>query len=518
MPRKALDESDGTSADGGKPDEDLREARDTLESLINYANAPIIVWDRNLSITRFNHAFEHLTGYSSSEVIGKRLDMLFPDDSRVRSLAMIDRTSIGEHWDSVEIPIKRMDGAIRTVLWNSAALYSSNSSQIRMTIAQGQDITGRKNAEEAMRESEARYRGLFESAPGPVSLRRFVIDDEGDIVDQILIDANPASLKRWGVSTIEEIQGKRFSEFLGRELVGQYLVQVRKMKLEGKIIIEETHNDHDGLDYMTTLVPLGNDHVIATSMDITERKRSEKALRRSNEELRQFAYVASHDLQEPLRMIVSYLSLLERKFSDQLDPKALEYIRNAVSGGERMRSLIDDLLQYSRVDISSRESTIVDMNEVVEKVLFILKSPREENEVRILIDPLPSVMAQETQMVQVMQNLMGNAIKFRGREPPAIQISATPGHNEWIFSVRDNGIGLDMEYAEKIFQVFQKLHTKDKYEGTGVGLAIVKKIVEKRGGRVWVESQEGKGATFFFTIPILVDPYRTTSGQRTGDP
>ncbi len=484
-----------------KADEELREAKDTLESLINFANAPIIVWGPDLKVTKFNHAFEHLTGYGASEVIGGPLEMLFPDDTREMSMTMIERTSTGEHWDSVEIPIRRKDGAQRTALWNSATLYVPGSARVLMTIAQGQDITERKKAEEELVESEARYRGLFENALGPVTLRRLVFDERGEIIDQILIDANPARLRLWDIGSIEDVRGKRYSEFLSPESADLALEQIRKMKALGKPITDEAHYDSDGTDYLMTFVPLGNDRVIATSVDITERKKSEKALKLSNEELRQFAYVASHDLQEPLRMVVSYMSLLERKFAGNLDPLALEYIQNAVSGGERMRELIDDLLEYSRLDTGHERIGLVDMNDVVMKALFMLKVPLEENQAETIVGPLPSAIADETQMIQVMQNLIGNSVKFHGEERPKISISATPGHGEWIFSVKDNGIGLNMEYADKIFHMFQRLHTRDQYEGTGVGLAVVRKIVERHGGRIWVESEEGKGAAFFFTIP-----------------
>jgi PAS domain S-box-containing protein len=247
---------------------------------------------------------------------------------------------------------------------------------------------------------------------------------------------------------------------------------------------------------------------LGTVQDITDLKLTEEKLRlrteelaRSNAELQQFAYVASHDLQEPLRMVINYLSLLQRKFPDKIDTKAQEYIHFAVDGGERMRQLIDDLLEYSRVDTRGKEPTPTPMNAVVAKTLALLEAPIEESKAEIVVDSLPTVTADESQMVQVMQNLVGNAIKFRGFERPRVQISVSPGTDEWIFAVRDNGIGLNMENADKIFQMFQRLHGRGEYPGTGVGLAIVKKIVERHGGRIWVESAEGKGATFFFTMP-----------------
>ena len=246
---------------------------------------------------------------------------------------------------------------------------------------------------------------------------------------------------------------------------------------------------------------------LGTVQDITDLKSAEENLKlrteelaRSNAELQQFAYVASHDLQEPLRMVVNYLSLLQRRFPEKLDPKAQEYIHFAVDGGERMRQLIDDLLEYSRVDTMGKDLAPTDMNAVVAKTLNILKVPIEEGNADIVVDPLPTVEADASQLEQVMQNLIGNALKFHGPERPRVLISVSPGTKEWIFSVKDNGIGLKMENVAKIFQMFQRLHTRGEYPGTGVGLAIVKKIIERHGGRIWVESEEGKGATFFFTI------------------
>ncbi len=224
-------------------------------------------------------------------------------------------------------------------------------------------------------------------------------------------------------------------------------------------------------------------------------------LERSNEELQQFAHVASHDLQEPLRMVISYLSLLEKKYHNNIDDQAQQYIDFAMDGGVRMRGLIDDLLEYSGVETRGKDFLPVDMNGLLFKTMSVLKDPLTNSQAEVMIDSLPTIVADESQMIQVMQNLISNAIKFSGPQKPMIWISATIGSREWTFSVRDNGIGLDMEYSEKIFQMFQRLHTKDVYPGTGMGLAIAKKIIEWHDGKIWVESEEGKGATFFFTIP-----------------
>ncbi len=287
--------------------------------------------------------------------------------------------------------------------------------------------------------------------------------------------------------------------------------------------------------------------------EITERKRAEDGLRQSrealvhsNKDLEQFAYVASHDLTEPLRMVASYVKLLEQRYKGKLDTDADEFIGQAVGGAKRIHLLINDLLAYSRVTTRAKPVVLTDSETVLNEVLGNLKGPIEESDAVVTHDPLPTVMADAVQLRQLFQNLIDNAIKFRGEQPPKIHISAqkngefqvssfdsqvakddgleisnlqseirnphfedgnpqsaiqNPQLSEWLFSVRDNAIGIDPQYNDRIFVIFQHLHTNGDFPGTGIGLAICKRIVERHGGRIWVESQPGKGATFHFTIP-----------------
>ncbi len=224
-------------------------------------------------------------------------------------------------------------------------------------------------------------------------------------------------------------------------------------------------------------------------------------LAQSNEELKQFAYAAAHDLQEPLRTVVNYVSLLSRRYQDKLDNKADKYIENARQGAQRMQALIDDLLQYATVQYNQGAFKQVDLSALVDRVSANLRITLEQTGGHVSRDELPIIEAEESQLAQVFQNLIGNGLKFHSSEPPAVHVSSTRGERQWQFSVSDNGMGLNMEYSERIFALFRRLVTSDEYPGTGMGLAICKKIIEHHGGRIWVESEPGKGSTFFFTIP-----------------
>jgi light-regulated signal transduction histidine kinase (bacteriophytochrome) len=241
--------------------------------------------------------------------------------------------------------------------------------------------------------------------------------------------------------------------------------------------------------------------IFAAARDITDRKRTEEDLIRSNKDLQQFAYVASHDLQEPLRNVASSLQMLKKKYNNKLDAEADQYIYYAVEGATRMKSLIQDLLAYSRVGTRGKRPESADCEQVLARTLNNLKPAISESGAIITHDQLPAVLADDTQLLQVFQNLIGNAIKFRRDEPPQIHVSAVKNKDDWIFSIKDNGIGIESHHLERIFVIFQRLHKRSQYEGTGMGLAIVKKVIERHGGRVWVESEPGVGTTFYFTLP-----------------
>ena len=255
--------------------------------------------------------------------------------------------------------------------------------------------------------------------------------------------------------------------------------------------------------------PDGNvDRLLAVSRDITERKKAEDELRklaaeleRSNSDLQQFAYIVSHDLQEPLRVASMFIKLFEKRYKNTIDKKAEELISYAVDSIGRMSVLIKDLLEYSKVETKGKALAPINFSVALEQAVFNLHVAIELSGAKLTYDLLPTVMADATQISSLFQNLIGNSIKYRGKERPEIHISADKKGDEWLFSVRDNGIGIDSQYFEKIFDVFRRLHTREKYDGTGIGLAICKKIVERHGGKIRVESEPDKGSTFYFTIP-----------------
>jgi signal transduction histidine kinase len=230
-------------------------------------------------------------------------------------------------------------------------------------------------------------------------------------------------------------------------------------------------------------------------------KERTKELEQSNKELQQFAYVASHDLREPLRMISSFLQLLERRYNEQLDEDANEFIEFAVDGAKRLDSMIKDLLEYSRVANKKRKFIDVDLNEVLKQTNLNLKLAIDDNNAEIIASQLPTLSGDEQLLIQLFQNLISNSIKYRSKENPIIQISVNNELNQFIFSFEDNGIGISTKHLERIFTIFQRLHTREEYEGTGIGLAIAQKIVQQHGGQIWAESEPGKGTVIYFTIP-----------------
>ena len=267
-----------------------------------------------------------------------------------------------------------------------------------------------------------------------------------------------------------------------------------------------TSNDEIGqlsrtFDKMTANLKVTTASRDELNKEIDERKHAQEALINVNKELEQFAYIASHDLQEPLRVITGYLQLIERRYKDKLDKDADEFINFAVDGARRMQSLITDLLVFSRLTRKPKPFTLIDCNTVIKNVVLNLESVIQSTNAVIMSEPLPSVSGDETQLTQLFQNLISNGIKFHSDKKPQININAQKTDSEWLFSVKDNGIGIEDIYKERIFVIFQRLHSRDEYPGTGIGLAICKKVVEKHGGRIWVESEPGKGSTFYFTIP-----------------
>lgn len=316
--------------------------------------------------------------------------------------------------------------------------------------------------------------------------------------------------------TADEIMGQNVSILEPENVKGEIKKLDEKVKQGKKVRHYQTlrlRKDGTIINASITLSPVFDTYgrliaISTVTRDITDIKKAEEMLRlkieelaRSNSELEQFAYVASHDLQEPLRMIASYLQLLQRKYRGQLDEKADKYIYFAVDGASRMQSLINDLLEFSRVTTKAGEIEPASSEAILKTVLSDLDLVIKEKGASVSYDPLPEIIADSTQIAQIFQNLISNAIKFRSEEPPQIHISAKQEKDYWLFSVKDNGIGIDPKYSERIFEVFKRLHKREEYPGTGIGLSICKKIVERHGGRIWVESEPGKGSTFCFTLP-----------------
>jgi len=485
---------------------ELHKTKNYLENLINYANAPIIVWDPDTKIQLFNHAFENLTGYRSGEIIGNQLDILFPKATLSESNAKI-RLSLIEKLETVEIPIMTKDNEIKIVLWNSANIYETGKKTVLSTIAQGHDITRRIAAEQEVIKSKEKLDLALEN--GKIGIWELDIKTYDFTYDKRF-------KKMFGVEHESNLMKLSDFENYIHEEDSTYFHRSVFHAIETDIPLESVFRTKPGMDGFnhisikaitekdTAGVPV---RMSGVCFDITEmQKGAEKTLFhlneeliRSNRELEQFAYVASHDLQEPLRMVSSFTQMLARRYKDKLDNDANEFIQFAVDGASRMQSLINDLLEYSRVGTKGKNPELIDMHMIIGQVISNLGLKIKEKNALITNDDLPEIFADGRQMQQLFQNIIDNALKF-SNSSPIIHISSGLDGEDYLFSVQDNGIGIEPQYYGKIFQIFQRLHAKEDYPGTGIGLAICRRIVERHGGKIWVESKPGEGTKFFFTI------------------
>lgn len=370
------------------------------------------------------------------------------------------------------------------------------------------DGAKRRLTEAALHDSEEKYRGLLEAAPDAM----VVVNTSGEIV-------------------LLNVQAEKRFGYRRDELLGQKVTNIIPVGFAARLIADDLRSTEDALAQqigtgieLTALRKDGSEFpielmlsplettegilVTAAIRDITKRKNAElqllknvEELNRSNGELGQFAYIASHDLQEPLRMVASYTQLLARRYKGKLDSDADDFIAFAVDGASRMQRLIQDLLIYSRVETKGNVLCEISSAAAFEQALANLRGAIEESGALVTHGRLPVVLADETQLIQLLQNLIGNAIRYQRPGTPKIHISAArDGARKWTFSVRDNGLGIDPQYFDKIFEMFQRLHKREEFSGTGIGLAICKKIVERHGGNISVESQPGKGSTFRFAL------------------
>jgi PAS domain S-box-containing protein len=479
--------------------ETLRE-KEFLADILEHASQPFAIGYTDGRIGLLNKAFEQLTGYTKEElhtidwsttltprewweIEKQKLDELISTGQPVR----YEKEYIRK--DGSRVPIELLVSITLDIEGNPEYYYSFIT-----------DITKRKRAEENLKRQAALLDLSYEAI--------FSWDYDGGIISW-----NHGAERLYGFNSKEAVGS--ISHDLIKTKFPIPFTEFTEILIKDKIWTGElTHTTKDGREIIVEsrqqLInnASNNNIVLETNRDITERKKTEKKmnktmgeLERSNQELERFAYVSSHDLQEPLRMITLYSQLLERRYRDSLDSDADDFIEYIVENAKRMKQLIDDLLSFSRVNTDVKDFEYVDLEAVLDSVLSSLSMSIEEFNINITHDPLPSLLADSTQMVQVFQNLLINAIKFRGEEPPEIHISAEKGEREWTFSISDNGIGIKPEHQKQIFEVFKRLHTREEYPGTGIGLSICQKIIRHHGGRIWLESELGKGTTFYFTIP-----------------
>ncbi len=487
----------------------LQESEEKYRELFEEAPHAYFSIGPDKSIKRCNKAAERLLNYSKEELLHMTVFDLYADTKNgiEKAIGVFNRFLSGEEIYDEELLMKTKNGNHIWISMSSKPVLDAkgNTIESRSIVI---DITERKQFEQELRIKESAIRS---------SINAIAITN----LKGVLTYVNPSFLKFWGYSTDTEILGKNSRVFWQpKEKVNEIIAHIQKIgNWDGELSAQKKDGSIFYVQLSASMIydmysnPIS---VLASFIDITHRKKAEeeiaKALeeiKRSNAELEVFAYIASHDLHEPLRMVSGFAKLLQKRYKDILDKEAHDFIDFIVDGATRMQNLINDLLMFSRVGTRGKVFKPTDMNIILEVVLNILRESVSDSNAVITSEPLPVIIADETQMIQLFQNLIANAIKFKRSEPPKIKISGETKNNEWLFTVQDNGIGIDSKNFERIFIIFQRLHTKGEYPGTGIGLAVCKKIIQRHGGKLWVESKLEKGSTFFFSIPREQDLDKT---------
>ena len=481
----------------------LRECEEKYRILLNEVqDYAIFTLDPQGRVVSWNAGAERIKGYKADEIIGHNFSCFFPPEdiklARPKEMLQLSATTGRHEYQGMRV---RKDGSRFSASIIFTALRDSTGN-LRGFSEISRDLSESK-------EAGAKYRGLLEAAPDAM----VVVNQSGKIV---LL--NLQAEKQFGYHR-DELVGQQVKNIIPEGFAERLIADGTRTAAEALaqhigtgIELSGRRKDGSGFPIEIMLSPLESAEgilVTAAIRDITERKRSEEQLvktigelKRSNDELQQFAYVASHDLQEPLRMVASYTELLADRYKGRLDSDADEFIAYAVDGSNRMQRLIDDLLAYSRAGTDAKAVREISSENALREALKNLRAPIEESGAVVTHDSLPLITTDCTQLAQVFQNLVGNAIKYRDAKVLNVHVSAAKtGGNQWMFFVRDNGLGIASEYFERIFILFQRLHGPTEFKGTGIGLAICKKILERVGGRIWVDSEPGKGSTFYFALP-----------------
>ena len=527
-----------------------RQDHTLLEAIMAATDVMLVYLDRDFNVLRVNDSYATACGMRAEEMIGKNHFTLCPHPANEAILRQVRDTGQpvffkdkpyefpnqaewgSTYWDWRLAPVKDGDGSVLGLLFSLRETTNCKRAELALGESEERfrrlaetctDLTARKNFEETVLRAKREWERTFDAVPDLIA----IIDKNHRVVR-----ANLALATRLG-RTPGELVGMRCFTCLhgtcGPPVVCPHALTMR----DGQEHTAELHEKLLGGDFLVTTTPLfdaagvmtGSVHV---SRDISERKKAEAKIRalneklqesvtqleevnqeldRSNQDLQQFAYITSHDLQGPLHTVASFLQLLERRCGDRLDEKAVAYINHAVDGAAYMQQLLADLLAFSRVGGGTLNLRPVPLGAVVDRVIFNLQKAIADHGAEVVIaGELPMVVADESQMLHLLQNLIANAIKFHGESPPRVETFAVQRQGEWIICVRDNGIGIDPRFTERIFLIFQRLHKREEYSGTGIGLAICKKIVERHGGRIWVESSPGQGATFCFSLPVRSAP------------